>query len=81
MAHEIDRLPGAGGRRKFRDYDWDKWMNGKIWTLEKGRDFDVKVTAMRAYVYRAARERGLTVKTVRTPGKLHFKALLDGATQ
>lgn len=77
MAHEIDQLPGAGGRKRFEDYPWADWLNGNVWTLEHGKDFAVAATAMRAYVYRAARQRGIKAETVRTPGQLHIKALLE----
>lgn len=75
MAHEIERLPGPGGRKQFREYDWKSWFNGSVWTLERGKDFDVEVTAMRTYVYKAARIEKVRVRTVRTPGKLHIKAI------
>ena len=77
MAQEIKQLPPVGGHIPYDEYPWDEWLNGKVWTLVRDLDFTVEVTAMRAYAYRAARSRGIKVKTVRTPGKLHIKAIIE----
>jgi hypothetical protein len=74
MAETVERLPGPGGHKRFRDYPWNTWLNGEAYHLHPGTreqvtdgaaDFYVADTAMRAYVYRAARDRDVTVKTVR----------------
>lgn len=71
----MEYLPAPGGRKRFDEYPWDDWLqpSGKPLTLIQGVDFDVTPTSMRAYVYRAAAEREVSVRTVRTPGgKLHI---------
>lgn len=65
MAKMVDRMPGVGGRTPVMSYPWDDWLDGSTWRLERGVDYKVATTAMRAYVYRAARARGVDVETVR----------------
>ncbi|HYR24817.1 MAG TPA: hypothetical protein VFF53_03475 [Geobacteraceae bacterium] len=72
----MEHLPAPGGRKRFDEYPWDEWLkpSKKPLTLQQGVDFDVHPTSMRAYVYRAAAEREVPVKTVRSPGgKLHLQ--------
>jgi hypothetical protein len=57
MARKLDAFPG--GPR----YDWEQWLDGTAWILRKGEDFEIEIASMRAAVSRAAKERGLTVRT------------------
>lgn len=65
MATQVEQMPGPGGRLPQDAYPWEKWLDGRAWHLERGRDYTVATTAMRAYVYRAARRHEVTVHTVR----------------
>lgn len=42
-------------------YRWSEWMNGKIWQLEQGADYENK-DSMRSAAYQAARRRGVKVR-------------------
>lgn len=66
MATRVESMPGAGGRTPVTSYPWDRWLDGSTWRLERGTDYKVATTAMRAYAYRAARARGVTIETVRS---------------
>lgn len=68
MATQVEHMPGVGGRTPVASYPWDEWLDGSKWRLEKGVDYKVATTAMRAYVYRAAKARGVEVETVRGDG-------------
>lgn len=35
-------------------YPWDKWLDGRTWRLESGKDFLTHVDSMRSLVYSAA---------------------------
>ena len=78
MAEAVARLPGSGGRKKMEDYPWDEWLDGQVWLLKRDKDFAPTPQSMRAYVYRAARSRGIGVETVRgIGGALYVRAILE----
>lgn len=57
MAKQLDRFPGGGS------YDWDQWLDGGIWLLTKGEDFEIDIESMRAAASRAAKQAGKKVRT------------------
>lgn len=46
-------------------YNWDKYMDGQIWILHEGSDFDCPggAKSFRALVHRTATSRGLKAET------------------
>lgn len=44
-------------------YPWDEWLDGSIWRLEKGRDFECRYNSFRSHVHVEAKKRGLRVRT------------------
>jgi hypothetical protein len=44
-------------------YDWDQWLDGSPWLLTRGEDFEIDIPSMRAAASRAAKARGLRVRT------------------
>lgn len=60
MARKVDSFPPTPGRPK---YPWDKWFDGSIWELKRGKDFDCKATSLRVMAVGMATDRNLTVKT------------------
>lgn len=46
-----------------RKYPWERWFNGKPWTLKRGVDFDVPVTSLRSAARQQAKRSGVTIKT------------------
>jgi hypothetical protein len=59
MAEIVDRMPEAYELR--RKYDWNAWLNGEVWQLRQGVDFEVPVRSIAAQTYQAADRRGVTV--------------------
>jgi hypothetical protein len=57
MARKLDAFPGGP------PYDFDRWFDGSPWLLRKGEDFEIDIASMRAAVSRAAKARGLKVRT------------------
>ncbi len=49
--------------RRHRDYPWARWLDGERHILRKGADFECAIESLRRQAYRAARERGLVLKT------------------
>lgn len=50
------------GGRKGLDYDWDSILDGKIYQLVQGTDFQVEPKTFVGAVARAANEKGMRVK-------------------
>lgn len=53
--------PTPSGRESI--YRWDDWLDGRIWQLTKGKDFNCLTNSMRVQAYARARERQLRVRT------------------
>lgn len=43
-------------------YDWDTILNGKVWKLEKGKDFKCSTKSMAALAKMTAKSRNINVK-------------------
>jgi hypothetical protein len=62
-----------------RSYDWATWLDGTVYELERGVDFDVLPESMRSAVHYAALSRGLTVKTKVQGDNIVVQAVLGRA--
>jgi hypothetical protein len=58
MAQKIEEFEFSSNR-----YQWDEWLDGGIWVLKQGEDFDVEMTSMRSLIFAAAGRRGLKSRT------------------
>jgi hypothetical protein len=72
MAKTATRWQGRGSTK----YPWDEWLDGRMWILEPGVDFDGNVHNMRNAAYFVAKYRNLRVR-VATPadGTVHVQCL------
>lgn len=66
MAKQLSEFPRRQGRQK---YDWDQWLNGKVWELEQGSDFFIALNNFRSAATAAARDKGGKVRTAKTGAK------------
>lgn len=67
------------GRKKLSaevKYPWDQWLNGSMWYLVKGEDFDVDTKGFQTYIHNYANQHGIRVrtKTARNNRDLFIKA-------
>lgn len=62
MPVTIDALPKTA-RGRARKYDFRKQMDGKVYLIVEGTDFNCKVASVRPAVIRSAEETGMKVKT------------------
>ena len=60
MAKKRKEFPGGPTRGR---YDWSTWLNGDVWELESGDDFEVDIASMRAIASRAAKQAGKKLRT------------------
>ena len=72
MAKRVNTLPK---RSRGQKYPWDEWMDGSIWSAEKGVDFDTAADSFRALVHNAARVRGLKATTRVSGDEVIFTAV------
>jgi hypothetical protein len=84
MAKALATFEFPHGGRKGIEYDWDSILDGKIWSLTQGEDFDNDVTAKTfvGAVARQANTRELRVKRdISKDGKtVVLQAVPKGAT-
>jgi hypothetical protein len=59
---KVHRRRPARARRT--NYPWDEWLDGSIWRLARGEDFDAKPATMEAVVRTTATRRGVKVRVV-----------------
>lgn len=60
MATRLESFPSSCNKEK---YNYDLWLDGSVWRLDKGSDFNLSPQAFRSMLWRAAYNRGLTIKT------------------
>lgn len=67
--------------KKLKDYDftetkypWSEWLDGSIWELEHGSDFETKMETFRTQVYTSAKKRGLKARVATDGTKLILQA-------
>jgi hypothetical protein len=64
MAKTISELPRKhGGTGRKEAYPYDQWLDGQIWQLEAGSDYQAKSNSMMTNIRQAAVKRGLKVRT------------------
>jgi hypothetical protein len=54
MARRLDAFPAPTGTR----YPWSEWLDGSVWELVRGADFDSKTATFRTNVQTQAKKRG-----------------------
>lgn len=63
MAEKITGFKFGSTQSTGYKYDWSEWLNGEVWKLVRGTDFETHPTALRTAIYNAAKSRGLKAKT------------------
>lgn len=73
MAKRLDSFNFTLGARG--KYPVDEWLDGDIWSLEQGTDFDVSITAVRQALMASANRRGLKLQTSANGNTLVIRAV------
>lgn len=63
MAEIVNEPPFVWSQRNSDGYPWDEWLNGSLWRLVAGADFQGDVTVFRRKAYAAAKARDMAVGT------------------
>jgi hypothetical protein len=61
MAQTVTAFPNGG--RRSNKYPYDEWLDGQIWLLVRGEDYDISPEGMRASIHNHAKREGIKVKT------------------
>lgn len=75
MARMVEAMPNNGstvGRRG--KYPWKDWLNGSVWELHKGADFDCSILTIRSAACYAAMRRGKRVSVQITDDAVFLQA-------
>ena len=70
MARKVKEMPVS---HRASRYPWDEWMDGNIWELSPGKDFECSLPSMRQQVYQAAANAELSATTREHEGKLYIQ--------
>lgn len=73
MSQRVSELPPANAGRKAI-YPWDEWLDGSVWLLKQGEDFQTSVNAFRATAHVAGKRRGVKVATRKRDEGLYIQA-------
>jgi hypothetical protein len=69
MPRVLDNFPALKGQTR---YPWDEWLDGRVWALTVGEDFNAKVNTLKANAQLQAKKRG---------GRIRTRLLEDGDKQ
>jgi len=61
MAKVVEKMPGKS--ETDATYDWNNWLDGRIWELKRGIDFQIQSHSFRSVAHSEATKRGVTIKT------------------
>jgi len=64
MAEVLNEFAFVKGAPK-RVYPWDEWLDGQVWRLTRGEDFNCLASSFQCMVSRVAKVRGLLCSTAR----------------
>ena len=71
MAKTVKAMPES---KRASRYPWSEWLNGEVWELEPGVDFDCDPDSMRQQMYQAAAAADLSATTREFEGKVYIQA-------
>jgi hypothetical protein len=60
MAVELEQFPSGARATK---YPWEQWMNGSVWKLRRGEDYEATTRSMRTFAHTKASSADMKVKT------------------
>lgn len=63
MAKKVQDFDFSRSGSRPTKYPWEEWLDGSIWRLEKGEDFDVDTESFRSSVGTAADRLGKVART------------------
>jgi hypothetical protein len=73
MARQLAQFPKA---RRQSKYPWDQWLDGSVWLLRKGEDYETTSPSMRAIATSAAKKEGKRLRTQITVDEDGIEALV-----
>lgn len=71
MARKLKAFP----EDQVSKHPWDDYLNGDIWEIQQGEDFDCKPVVMRNQIYNTAHKRDLDARVSVRGNIIVFQAL------
>lgn len=83
MASTLAEFTFSGGVAQNKGtHDWDNLLDGQIWQLEAGKDFNCKVSTFASLARNQAKKKGLGLHTNKVEGGIVIQAVpMDQADQ
>lgn len=76
MAEKLNDFPrNNSGRPNI--YPWDEWLDGSIWFIKKGEDYDSLTSTMRQGIFNMSYRRGGRSRTMVDGDTITFQFLKD----
>jgi hypothetical protein len=75
MANQLTEFPSKPRRR----YPWDEWLNGEVWQVQQGEDFDCTMASFYTLLWVTAKTRGGKARTTRDGNTLTFQFVKEEA--
>jgi hypothetical protein len=72
MAEVVDELPGPA--RGASIHSWEEWLDGRVWKLTHGVDFEVSMKAFATQAWSAGKRLGVKVATRRQGNVIYIQA-------
>jgi hypothetical protein len=61
VAEVLEAFPEPARRSR---YPWDEWLDGRVWRLRQGQDFEANPKTIRSRLQQNARKRGGRARTL-----------------
>lgn len=80
MAEVVDNLPNTANQNsgkgwRWQKYDWESWLDGQIWKLTPGEDFEARADTFRYAAYNYAKRNGIEIRTRIVNGHVYIQAI------
>lgn len=73
MAQKLEEFDFTASRGGAQKYPWKDWMNGEIYRVTEGEDFEVAARNFRTSLFNAAKRHDLKVRTKQEEGAVVFQ--------
>lgn len=74
MAEVLESFTFRPDAKGFKKYPWHEWMDGRIWKLCRGVDFECDPKSMRTQISVYARRKGLRTRASIAQDNIVFQA-------
>lgn len=74
MAKPTTTIPPRGKGGRLPSYPWEEWLDGSVWEIIQGEDFDSKISSFVVTIRQAAKRHGLKVTLTTQDDRIFLQA-------